>query len=121
MGTVGVDVPYQPHQSDRCRSTRSLGVGLIVIAITGASLTSSAQAGVASWLEDRLQPVVEWLAPIPDWLVAVGLVAFAVAAVSVSGRSRKPLPQESNDDERNCHGQQDEAAASAGSEGAETH
>lgn len=99
-----------------------MGIGLIVVAVTGASLTSSAQVGFANWLEDRLLPVVEWLAPIPDWLVAIGLVAFAIAAVSISGRRREPLSSSTDEDaeeERVCHGQPNEEAAPAGSGGPE--
>lgn len=95
-----------------------MGAGLIAIAVTGASLTSDAQAGVASWIQDRLAPLVEWLEPIPDWLTALGLVALAVAAVSISGRRRPAPPDEELDEqEGNCHGNADEAAAAAAEAG----
>jgi cytochrome c-type biogenesis protein len=86
-----------------------MGVGLVVVAITGATLAPSAQVGFGNWLQERLVPLVEWLEPIPDFIVAIGLVGLAVAAISISGRRRSP--PESNQLERSCHEQPEEAAA----------
>ena len=97
-----------------------MGLSLIVVALTGASLTSELQAGMASWIQDRLAPAVRWLEPVPDWLVAAGLVSFAIAAVAISGRRRTPFDNES-EEEGNCHGSATEAdaAVAAHSEGAD--
>jgi cytochrome c biogenesis protein CcdA len=71
-----------------------MGLGFIFLAVSGASLVSDAQTGVASWIEDRLRPVVDLLAPIPDWLGALILVAIAVGAAVISGRRRSPAADE---------------------------
>jgi len=79
----------------------AMGLGFILLAVTGASLVSQTQAGVAAWIEDRLKPVVDVLAPIPDWLGALFLVAIAVGAVAISGRRRaETKTEEGNDDDR---------------------
>jgi len=74
-----------------------MGLLFIFLAVTGASLVSQTQAGVAGWIEDLLKPVVDFLAPIPNWLGALALVGFAVGAVVLSGRKRPETPS----DERN--------------------
>lgn len=66
----------------------SMGLGFIYLAVSGASLVSEAQTGMAAWIEDRLRPVVNLLAPIPDWLGALILVAIAIGAAVISGRRR---------------------------------
>jgi cytochrome c biogenesis protein CcdA len=78
----------------------AMGLGFVFLAVTGASLVSEAQTGVAAWIEDRVKPVVDLLAPIPDWLGALFLVAFAVGAVAISGRKRPEaeIEERSNDD-----------------------
>ena len=75
----------------------AMGLLFIFLAVTGASLVSQTQAGVAGWIEDLLKPVVDFLAPIPNWLGALALVGFAVGAVVLSGRERPETPS----DERN--------------------
>ncbi|OFW55332.1 MAG: hypothetical protein A2V75_07580 [Actinobacteria bacterium RBG_16_70_17] len=75
----------------------TMGLLFIFLAVTGASLVSQTQAGVAGWIEDLLKPVVDFLAPIPNWLGALALVGFAVGAVVLSGRKRPETPS----DERN--------------------
>ncbi len=75
----------------------AMGLLFIFLAVTGASLVSQTQAGVAGWIEDLLKPVVDFLAPIPNWLGALALVGFAVGAVVLSGRKRPETPS----DERN--------------------
>ena len=77
----------------------AMGLGFILLAVTGASLVSQTQAGVAAWIEDRLKPVVDVLAPIPDWLGALFLVAIAVGAVAISGRKRAPTTTEEGIDD----------------------
>ena len=75
----------------------AMGLLFVFLAVTGASLVSQTQAGVAGWIEDLLKPVVDFLAPIPNWLGALALVGFAVGAVVLSGRERPETPS----DERN--------------------
>ena len=72
----------------------AMGLLFIFLAVTGASLVSQTQAGVAGWIEDLLKPVVDFLAPIPNWLGALALVGFAVGAVVLSGRERPETPSE---------------------------
>ncbi len=78
----------------------AMGLLFIFLAVTGASLVSQTQAGVAGWIEDLLKPVVDFLAPIPNWLGALALVGFAVGAVVLSGRKRpeSPSDERNNDD-----------------------
>ncbi len=92
-----------------------MGLGLVAIALTGASLTSDVQAGMASWIQDRLAPLVAFLEPIPDWLTALGLIGLAVAAILISGRRRR-VPDEADldDGEGHCHDQADHEAEAAG-------
>lgn len=78
----------------------AMGLLFIFLAVTGASLVSQTQAGVAGWIEDLLKPVVDFLAPIPNWLGALALVGFAVGAVVLSGRKRPEAPSdEGNSDD----------------------
>jgi len=72
----------------------AMGLLFVFLAVTGASLVSQTQAGVAGWIEDLLKPVVDFLAPIPNWLGALALVGFAVGAVVLSGRERPETPSE---------------------------
>lgn len=93
----------------------AMGVGLVVIAATGASLTSEVQAGMASWIQDRLALVVAFLEPIPNWLTAIGLIGLAVAAISISGRRRRvPDDERFDDEEGHCHDQADHQKEAAG-------
>ena len=81
----------------------AMGLLFIGLAVSGASLVSRAQTGVAAWIEDRLKPVVDFLAPIPNWLGALILVALAVGAAALSGRKRPGTPSDertTDDDEQ---------------------
>ncbi len=80
-----------------------MGMGLIVIGVTGATLAPTAQASIGTWIEDRLTPLVEWLSPVPDVAIGLGLVAFAAAAVAISGRRRDPETSNESSDEESCH------------------
>ncbi|HSQ37638.1 MAG TPA: cytochrome c biogenesis CcdA family protein [Acidimicrobiia bacterium] len=88
----------------------AMGLGFILLAVTGASLVSEAQTGAAAWIEDRLKPVVDLLAPIPDWLGALFLVAIAVGAVAISGRKRPQAKHEEGSSDDN----EDQAEQPAG-------
>ena len=77
----------------------AMGLLFIFLAVTGASLVSETQAGIAGWIEDLVAPMGDFLAPIPNWLGALILITFAVGAVALSGRKRDPAPS----DERNPH------------------
>lgn len=78
----------------------AMGVILVVVAITGSSLSSPLQTKVGSRIEDALTPVLDRLAWIPDPVIGLALIAVAVGAVVLSGRRTKhnaePL-------ERSCH------------------
>ncbi len=66
-----------------------MGALLIMVAVTGASVATDFQVGVATWLQDRLRPVVELLEPVPDVVVGTVLLAVGVAAAAASGRRRE--------------------------------
>jgi len=83
----------------------AMGLLFIFLAVTGASLVSQTQVGVGGWIEDRIKPVVSFLAPIPNWLGALILVAFAVSAAALSGRKRPGSPP----DERNADDREERA------------
>lgn len=72
----------------------AMGLLFILLAVSGASLVSEAQTGAAAWIEGLLNPVVNFLAPIPNWLGALILIAFAVGAVALSGRKRPETQSE---------------------------
>jgi cytochrome c-type biogenesis protein len=86
----------------------AMGLLFIFLAVTGASLVSKTQAGVGGWIEDLLKPVVDFLAPIPNWLGALILVAIAVGAVVLSGRKRPGTES----DERNSDDNEEQAEQS---------
>lgn len=78
-----------------------MGVILAFVAVTGSSLASSVQARIGSGIEDALAPALDRLAWIPDPVIGLVLVAFAVGAVMLSGRRRVRNAEQSL--ERNCH------------------
>jgi len=67
----------------------TMGAVLLVIAVTGASVATDLQAGIATWLQLRLAPVVAWLDPVPDAVVGIALVGIGLAAAAVAGRRRQ--------------------------------
>jgi len=91
-----------------------MGLALVLIGVTGATLAPTAQVSAGVWLQERLLPFVTWLEPVPDFVIGLILVAIAVFAVVISGRRRKP---ETNDEpllDGSCHDQDEEAAESLG-------
>lgn len=66
----------------------AMGVLAIVLGITGATIAPTFQAGIGTWLEDRLTPVVAWLEPVPDWVTGAVLVALGAGALLLSARAR---------------------------------
>lgn len=79
----------------------SMGGVLIVVALTGVTIAPTFQAGIGTWIEDLLLPVVRFLEPIPDYITGLILVGIGVAAVLISGRRRKP--QSEDEAEGSCH------------------
>ncbi|GMQ93816.1 MAG: hypothetical protein BMS9Abin12_1296 [Acidimicrobiia bacterium] len=86
-----------------------LGITLIGLGITGATLAPTAQVAAGVWLQDRLLPFVRWLDPVPDLVIGLVLVAIAVAAVAISGRRRQLTTQDTTSLDRSCHDNQEEA------------
>ena len=81
-----------------------MGLGLVVIGVTGTTLAPTSQAAIGTWIEDLLAPLIQWLEPAPDLIVGLVLVAIAVAAVVISGRRRSPRPEDPDlSSERSCH------------------
>ena len=89
-----------------------MGVIVIAVAITGATVAPTFQEGFGRWLENLMAPVVRFMEPVPDAVVGLGLVGVAVGAVAVSGRDRRVVDDEIQD-ERSCHEQSDETADTA--------
>ena len=73
-----------------------MGVVLLVVAATGATLAPTFQRGLAEWLERTLTPVVQFFGPIPDFVVGLVLVGLAVGAVVLSSRRRTSEPSETD-------------------------
>lgn len=65
-----------------------MGVVLLIVAATGATVATDFQISLSIWLQDRLRPLVSLLDPIPDVVIGAGLVAIGVAAALASGRKR---------------------------------
>lgn len=81
-----------------------IGAGLLVVAATGASLTTDAQVRFGVWLAGRIGPLVALFEPIPDVVVGIALALLAVAAVVASGRRRsRPTSQSEPIEEMSCH------------------
>ena len=87
-----------------------MGLALIAIGVTGATLAPTAQAAVGTWFQDRLTPFVQWLEPIPDVAIGLVLVGVAVAAVAISGRRREPTTDNETSPDRSYHDENQEAA-----------
>ncbi len=68
----------------------AMGVILIIVGATGETIAPTFQAGVGTWIEDRLRPIIETLSVIPDWAAGLVLVGIAALAVLISGRRRDP-------------------------------
>lgn len=71
-----------------------MGVVLLVIAATGASVSTDVQVRIAARLQELLRPVVAWLEPVPDVLVGGVLVTLGVGAAVLSGRRRPHRTEE---------------------------
>lgn len=92
----------------------AMGLALVVIGFTGATIAPTAQVGIGTWLQDRLVPFVGWLEPIPDVIIGLALLAFAATAVAISGRRRQPATDDESSSDRNCHDQQEETTETVG-------
>ena len=66
-----------------------MGAVLLAVAITGATVATDFQVGIATWIEEQVAPIVSFLEPVPDLFIGAVLVAFGVAAAVASGRSRR--------------------------------
>ncbi len=66
-----------------------MGIVLLGVAITGATVATDFQIGIATWLEDRLEPVIAFLEPVPELIIGAALVAIGIGAAAASGRSRR--------------------------------
>jgi cytochrome c-type biogenesis protein len=78
-----------------------MGIVLVVVAVTGSTIATTFQAGIGTWIEDRLVPLVGWMESVPDVLIAGALLAIAVTAVVISGRGRPT--QIEHEEEGHCH------------------
>lgn len=83
---------------------------LVVVAVTGATLAPEAQNAAGTWLADRLAPVADALAPVPNWVTALLLLAGGAITVWWSSKSHRndaaevPMADtEEADDVHACH------------------
>jgi len=67
-----------------------MGFLLVYVGVSGATIAPTFQAGVGTWFEERLGPVVDVLAVIPDWAAGLFLVGVAGVAIAIAGRRRSP-------------------------------
>lgn len=83
----------------------AMGTLLIVVGVTGATIAPTFQAGAGTWIEDHLEPVVDALAVVPDWVAGLFLVGIAALAIAISGRRRSPETEEPElvHTEGSCH------------------
>ena len=91
-----------------------MGIVLVVVAITGATVATDFQVGLSAWFQERLRPVVSWLDPVPDIFTGLGLVGIGVAVATASNRRRHAADapprrdgngQGSQETEGQCHGE----------------
>ncbi|HDK45101.1 MAG TPA: cytochrome c biogenesis protein CcdA, partial [Actinobacteria bacterium] len=68
----------------------TMGLLLVYVGVSGTTIAPTFQSGMATWIEDRLGPVVNVLAVIPDWAAGLFLVAVAGIAIAIAGRRRSP-------------------------------
>jgi cytochrome c biogenesis protein CcdA len=92
-----------------------MGIVLIIVGATGATVATQLQTDLSLWLSDRLQPIVAWLEPIPDAVTGLVLVGFGIGAAVVSGRVRASRTNQtrSENDEATEQGNCGEAADTA--------
>jgi len=83
-----------------------MGVVLVIVGLTGATVATQLQSDLSLWLSARLKPIVEWLDPLPDVVTGLVLVGLGVAAAIASGRIRSKGINEtrSEDDAATNHG-----------------
>jgi len=91
-----------------------MGLALIVIGITGTTVAPTAQVALGTWLQDRLVPLVAWLEPVPDVVIGLVLIAFAVAAIAISGRRRELTTDDDPSSDRSCHDEHEETIETVG-------
>lgn len=81
-----------------------MGVVLVAVAATGASLVPTFQVGAGRAITARLEGVVAFLEPVPDAVIGLGLLGLAAAALALSSRRRQPKPTSVTNSEGSCHG-----------------
>jgi len=88
-----------------------MGVVLLGVAATGATLAPTFQRGLAAWLESTLTPVVRFFDPVPDFVMGLALLGLAVGAVVLSSRRHTAEPSETDHrrqtNETSCHADSD--------------
>ncbi len=80
-----------------------MGVVLLAVAATGATVATEFQAGLSEWLQETAQPLVAWLEPVPDVIVGLALVAIGVTLAALSGRRRRAAGDQPAADEPQPH------------------
>jgi len=88
-----------------------MAVVLGVVAVTGSSLTPTFTANMGTRIEDALTPLLSRLAWIPDPVIGAVLIGVAIAAIALSTRRRRDIPEIEKQEDWSCHGQDQESTA----------
>jgi cytochrome c biogenesis protein CcdA len=88
-----------------------MAVVLAVVAITGSSLTPAFTANLGNRIEDALTPLLSELAWIPDPVIGALLIGVAIAAIALSTRRRRDIPEIEKQEDWSCHDQDQESTA----------
>ena len=88
-----------------------MAVVLGVVAVTGSSLTPTFTANMGTRIEDALTPLLSELAWIPDPVIGALLIGVAIAAIALSTRRRRDIPEIEKQEDWSCHGQDQESTA----------
>jgi len=79
----------------------AMGILLVYVGVSGETIAPTFQAGMGTWIQDRLGPVVDVLAVIPDWVAGLFLVGIAGLAIAIAGRRRPP--ETDHEEHENIH------------------
>lgn len=75
-----------------------MGAMVLALAATGETTTApGAQLAVGRWLQDVFTRVLDWLDPVPEPVLGLGLLGVAAVIVSLGLKARPPAPAHCED------------------------